>query len=151
MTYTVPLPGIDNQYYLVGTQTLLEEYRTFHTLSEFQIALAWIGLRQELRVAVMAQRPVCFPLDCLYIDWNSTPRDDAEWAQRMMLHLAEVLNYCYGTAAKIETYKILTARSQEWRELKPPSFTPLFSQPSDETTRFPRCEFVNDAVGKKYL
>jgi hypothetical protein len=96
----------------------------------------------------MAQRPAQFPLDCFQIDWALTPKDDAEWANRMVHHLAEALNHCCGTAVDVATYKKLTARSQEWRELKSQIFIPLFSELPTVNSRFPRCEFVNDSVGE---
>ena len=143
--------GINNQCHLLGTQALLNEYKSERKLSKFQTALAWIGLRQELRIAILAQRPVQFPLDCFSHDLSSPPIDDGEWANRMVYILAEVQSsYCEGRIHSL-AYNALVSKCQSWADSLPRSFAPIYARPATESNSFPRFDFLNDAVGTNYL
>ncbi|KAJ5691863.1 hypothetical protein N7462_001286 [Penicillium macrosclerotiorum] len=135
-----PLRQITNKSTLFAEEPLVAEYALadifFPTpLTPFNVALLWIGLRQELRVAVLGQRIARFPTDCLHVDWHMPPTDDGDWANRMVLNLVAVLQYCYNSPRDVELYKLLTERCQIWRESNPHSFTPMFLEPAGGTSR----------------
>jgi hypothetical protein len=117
-------------------------------LSPFQIAAAWVGLRQEIRIAFMAQSHVNFPLNCFTVDYSGNPKDGGDWANHMVYLLAETLNACCGQSLLTqEVYELLVARAKDWMYKRPPDFAPVFFQNAAPTMKFPQCEYVNDVAG----
>lgn len=120
-------------------------------MTDLQRAVAWVGLRQEIRIAFVCQRAVNFALQCFAVDWTTRPRTDGDWANRIVLHLAEVLNHCFGSdSSSLESHEKLVARGQTWERMLPPSFTPLYTI-NDHASfpgRFPGNVYLNDAVSK---
>jgi hypothetical protein len=134
---------------LLGTQALLHAYQDIECLSPFQKSAAWVGLRQEIRVAFLAQSSVTFPLSCFAVDFSSPPEDGGDWANKMVYHLGDTLNHCCGVLSlTLETHKMLVARGKAWIDMRPTAFDPVFYQKAQVGTRFPVYEYTNDAAGK---
>jgi hypothetical protein len=69
----------------------------------------------------------------------------------MVYHLGETLNYCCGVRSlTLEDHKILVARGKAWVDIRPTALGPVFYQKPESGSRFPVCEYTNDAAGKAH-
>ncbi|KAJ5092551.1 hypothetical protein NUU61_007421 [Penicillium alfredii] len=133
----VPLVGIDDETYLRGTQVFLEaQAGTAVRGRGLQNAAYWVGIRQEFHTAFIKQRAFRFNLSCCNYTTYKTlePADDFTWANRVILHCAEALTYCYrGDDHNAEQYDRLWDYNQKWYASKPPTFEPIYYQPPDHS------------------
>lgn len=99
-------------------------------------AAFWVGLRQEIYSAVMNQAPVRINLVHSLVDRSLLPTDDFGWANRAVVHCADVLNFCFGDGAQgalgraggIEWWCELDEYNRRWTESLPGSFTPIYQR-----------------------
>ncbi|CEI60075.1 unnamed protein product [Fusarium venenatum] len=91
----VPLIGTDHEGHLLGIQLFMNTCKST-TPSSLRLASFWIGMRQEVTMSFASQRPVKIRLDHEFMDRSLSPADDDTWANRIVLHSADVINYCFG-------------------------------------------------------
>ncbi|KAH8199397.1 hypothetical protein TruAng_006441 [Truncatella angustata] len=110
--------------------------------------MIWASLRLRLYFAVLNHEP-----DAVSLNVNNTTddpfivkRDDHYWARRMILHLHNVVNYCFGPEKNIAAYQVLVEYSQEWVASKPASFDPILIPADDSSSEFPGIFVLNDAA-----
>ncbi|OQE14682.1 hypothetical protein PENFLA_c036G00110 [Penicillium flavigenum] len=108
------------------------------------------------------------------------PADDYVWADRLVIHCADVLQYCYGSEGqhlpgdhqfhtsstgiihpfpaserRIARYDELVAFETFWTELSPPSFKPMYAREADRSRGkvFPELWYLNNChiAGLQFL
>ncbi|KAK9318765.1 hypothetical protein V1517DRAFT_334672 [Lipomyces orientalis] len=124
--------------------------------SSMRSAAFIVHLRQDIFVAFMTSTTVPpLPEDC-DIDRSLDVADDWVWTLRMIIHTADVVNYCNGDEPKtVANWEALMTYTEKWRELQPISFMPLFYLPEDSTNldrMFPTIRLLNDChiAGHQY-
>jgi len=92
----------------------------------------WVGLRQEIYVAVMKREPVRLQLAqtlTSHLNKMCGEIDDHTWANRAVVHCAEVLNFCYSkTDVSSSQWHRLYSWNKQWPQLLPSSFVPVYQQ-----------------------
>jgi hypothetical protein len=120
--------------------------------SELRQACFWIGLRQEIVMAFVNQRPVKIKLDQSFIDRSLGSANDDTWANRIIVHCAEVVNYCFsdGDQTNPRQYQALKNYDESWLLARPLSFLPLgYCEPDLSAGEvLPQILYLNHAVGK---
>lgn len=108
----------------------------------------WLLLQQETYDAIMNQGPLKLDLDndlFLAIKCSS----EFSWARRMTVHLATVVQFCFGGDTNLKTYQQLVEFTQLWLDSGQVSLmSPLFDQPQRGDSIFPEIHVVglDDAV-----
>lgn len=89
----------------------------------------WVGLRQEIYVAVVTQREVRLRLVGSLVDplRSFEATDDHTWANRAVLHCAEVLNFVYGPHSPHRRDE-LRRWNELWEHSLPKSYDPIFQE-----------------------
>lgn len=103
-------------------------------------------------MAFIQQREIQFDLGCFQDSVYKTlePTDDSTWANRVILHCAEVLSFCYGfEGTSLQKYEELSAFGHEWLARKPQSFMPMFCSAPNASTDglFPIIWYSDDCHG----
>ncbi|KAB8237441.1 uncharacterized protein BDW43DRAFT_297746 [Aspergillus alliaceus] len=147
-----PLVGVDDETYLRGVQVFLDAQAAAAVRSGgLRLASFWVGVRQEFHTSFIKQR--VFQLDLSHYD-NTTYRlleqaDDPTWANRVILHCAHTLIYCYGTRSHtLKEYGQLWDYSQEWQRMVPPTFNPIYSRQPERSKGevFPELWYLDDCI-----
>jgi hypothetical protein len=111
----------------------------------------WVGLRQEIYIAFVNQRPVKTNLDYSFIDQSFDLADDNTWANRIIVNCAKITQFCFNEGDYGPySYQGLLDYDTEWLDSRPPSFLPLSFQPPDPSRGevFPEIIYLNHAVGQ---
>ncbi|RMZ89649.1 hypothetical protein DV736_g3128, partial [Chaetothyriales sp. CBS 134916] len=149
-------------------------------LKKFRHACFRVALRQETTTAFLKQHPIFTSLPATWtlfsiFDTPSTRNDDPDFihSDRHLLHCAQVLEYCFGTASAsrassprpapfpnttsfIERYHELKEYQRNWRKGEPYSFQPIHYLSSISTpTSFtlPQIWYISEIhmLGLSYL
>jgi hypothetical protein len=97
-------------------------------------AAFWVGLRQEIYVATVTQKSVKINLEHCLVDRTVKPASDFEWANRAVVHYADVLNCCFGAeGVALSRWMELNEYSEKWQKSKPSSFTPIYYKQADSS------------------
>ncbi|KAF6841054.1 hypothetical protein CMUS01_03653 [Colletotrichum musicola] len=151
----VPLVGTDHEGHLLGIQLFVN---TQHddgaepgaaAPSPLRQASFWVGLRQEITMAFATQRPIKVRLDHLHIDRSFSPADDDCWANRVVVHCAEVVQFCFGEVLDRQAeYRRLVEYDRCWLRARPPSWLPIAYRAPDPSAgrAFPEVFYINHAV-----
>ncbi|KAI6764046.1 hypothetical protein HG530_007835 [Fusarium avenaceum] len=145
----VPLIGTDHEGHLLGIQLFMNTYDSRVTPSSLRLASFWIGMRQEVTMSFASQRPVKIKLDHEFIDRSFLPADDDTWANRIVVHSAEVINYCFGSSGPNRVhYQELVDYDQAWLRARPVSWLPIAYSAPDKSLdeAFPHIIYLNHAV-----
>lgn len=143
----MPVSGTDTQSHLLGTHVFISAQNHVVLTGGLREAAFWVGLRQEIYVAFVNQRSVIPALEHLQLDRSFDPADDATWANRIIVHCAEVLRYCFGTDdLTASRYTELLGYSGQWISAKPLSFTPIFRKPPGPGGVFEEIWLASDAI-----
>jgi len=142
--------GTDNHAYLLSIVAFVKGGNRFLIPGSLSAACFWVGLRQEIYSAMMNQRPVWINLGNGLVDRSLEPAEDHTWANRAVVHCADVLNFCFGDSAQhaASRWKELDEYSRRWTSAVPPSFRPLY-QDTTGTQAFPEIWHQNSchAIG----
>lgn len=114
-------------------------------------AAFWIGLRQEVTMAFASQRSIKISLSHPFIDQSFTDASDDVWANRIIVHCANVIEFCFGGSdQKASEYHALKEYDDGWLRSRPSSFLPLVYGPADPSSgnQFPQIVYMNHAVGE---
>ena len=90
-------------------------------------------------------------LDRCNIDRSFDPTDDCTWANRIVVHCAEVLNFCLGdNDDSVGRWAELKDYNQQWVKAVSRSFSPIYFQdPKREKGEvFPQIWHIGDSHGK---
>ncbi|TIC89685.1 hypothetical protein CH35J_012654 [Colletotrichum higginsianum] len=146
----VPLIGTDHEGHLLGIQLFMNTQNASSTApSPLRQASFWVGLRQEITMAFATQRPIKVKLDHLFIDRSLSPADDDCWANRIVVHCAEVVQFCFGdVASRKAEYERLVEYDYRWLRARPLSWLPIaYSEPDPALDAvFPQIFYINHAV-----
>jgi len=151
----VPLSGADTQSHLLGTHIFLQAQESHTMTGGLRQAAYWVALRQEIYIAFVSQRSIVPTLEHCAVERSLEPGDDCAWANRIIVHCAHVIKYCFGDASKTTLlYDSLVEYCERWMAFKPPSFDPMFlreptSSDGDGGGKdkiFPEIWLLNDAV-----
>lgn len=149
----VPLIGTDHEGHLLGIQLFMNTCDSTTAPSSLRLASFWIGMRQEVTMSYASQRPVKIKLDHEFIDRSFSPADDDTWANRIVVHSADVINYCFGNSGPNRLrYQELIDYDQAWLRARPVSWLPIaYSAPNESSGEaFPHIIYLNHAVGLLY-
>ncbi|KAI9820798.1 MAG: hypothetical protein M1827_005169 [Pycnora praestabilis] len=144
----VPLSGADTQSHLLGTHVFISAQERSAAAGSLRQAAFWVGLRQEIYIAFVNQRSIQPALEHCNIDRSFEPTDDCTWANRIVVHCAEVLRFCFGEGEHTTVrWADLMQYLQQWSDLKPSSFTPIFYRESDYSKGqvFPELWYLGDS------
>lgn len=99
----MPFIGEDTENALDGIQVFLNpEAISATTDTSLRHAAYLVALRQEILTALFKQRPFRLPLDPCHPYRSFEPASDYVWANRLVLHCADVLQYCFGSEQEIK-------------------------------------------------
>jgi hypothetical protein len=125
---------LDSQCHRLGIQVFVSARDPMSGgLSE---AAFWVGLRQEIYSALMKHQSTQLNLDHCSIDHSLGPTDDYGWANRAIIHCADVLNCCFGEAGvAMRRWEELKLYEEQWEQENPASFTPMYYRAPDRSKR----------------
>jgi len=145
----VPLSGqspSDQSSHLLGAHAFIMAQERASVAGGLRHAAFWVGLRQEIYVAFVNQRPI-IPLEHCNIDRSLEPAPDYTWSCRMVVLCADVIRWCFGSKDHcLATYTALADQVEQWNNSKPCSFTPIYQQAAGVDQIFPQLWFVGDEV-----
>lgn len=172
--------GEDTESALRGIQIFLDAQAISAVAgSGLRHAAYWIALRQEIITAFSKQRAFRLPLGPCEPYRSFEPADDYVWADRLVIHCADVLQYCFGsdeedlprgqlqasstgilhpipaTDMRVARYEELVTFETIWAELGPPSFKPIYTREPDRRRGevFPELWYLNNChvAGLQFL
>ncbi|KAJ9482353.1 hypothetical protein VN97_g11080 [Penicillium thymicola] len=177
----VPSIGQDTESALRGIKIFIDA-QADSAVADYGLrhAAYWISLRQEIITAFSKQRTFRLPLGPCEPYRSFEPADDYIWADRLVIHCADVLIYCYGSEEqqlpgdhqfhtsstgiihsdpvherRIARYDELVAFGTFWSELGPPSFKPMYAREADRSRGevFPELWYLNNChiAGLQFL
>ncbi len=150
MSPVVPLLGNDYESHLLGIQVFMNTYGPTVVASDLRKASFWVGLRQEVTMALSSQRPIKISLRHSFIDQSLTDASDDMWANRIIVHCADVVQFCFGDDnQKTDDYRRLLKYDDDWLHSRPPSFLPVAFSAADSGIgeAFPRIMYLSHSVG----
>lgn len=141
--------GIDAHSYLLGIHAFVHGGARYLKPGSLSAASFWVGLRQEIYSAVMNQQPVRINLVHSLVDRTLGEADDYAWANRAVVHCADVLNFCFGDPGRqpVKWWTELERWNGQWNRRRPPSFTPIFSKERGEGDAFPEIWYQSSCHG----
>ncbi|KAK5628751.1 hypothetical protein RRF57_004466 [Xylaria bambusicola] len=121
------LTGQDNYSHLLGIHVFANAGDRYMLPGSLSAAAFWVGLRQEIYIAILTQQCVKLNLDDVIVDRSLKPADDYTWSNRAIVLLADVLNSCFGdTPLTTQRWIVLNEAVESWTRARPPSFNPYF-------------------------
>ena len=150
----VPLSGkvhTDGAGHLIGAHAFVSAQEMSAVSGGLRLAAFWVGLRQEIYVAFVNQKPISFPLQYCNVDRSFGAADEGMWANRIIFHCAETIQWCFG----LLEHERSTAQFQEllsyaltWLKLIPPCYTPIYYRDAhaDTDAVFPEIMYLSDAA-----
>lgn len=90
-------------------------------------------------------------LDRCNIDRSLDPTDDCTWANRIVVHCAEVINFCFSDDDHtVRRWAELKEYNQQWVKAVPGSFSPIYFQEAERESGevFPQIWHIGDSHGK---
>lgn len=120
-----------------------------YSTSEVSQLLIRSGLRQDIHTSFFRQEAVTSLLDSIVLDRTLGPANDFMWADRMLVHLGDILRFCFGAVDSSPLrWTQLMEYSQQWWERRPGSFAPLYYKDPDPAKLFPEIWLTSDCHGK---
>ncbi|KAI9655535.1 MAG: hypothetical protein M1821_005328 [Bathelium mastoideum] len=142
----VPITGDDLRYHLHGTQAIVraqeQQFRQEWRPSGLREAGHWAAYRQDIYMALSCHRPM--QLSRMHVEVPISDTDEGSWANLAVLLCGDVLQFAYGKLPnKNDAYSMLWHRNEDWRNEKPESFEPFYSEYSEDGT-LPKIKFFAD-------
>lgn len=140
--------------YEIETRAVSNALNRVRKPNTFQKAMFWTILKQEIEISLRSQSRIKISLDFKFLDRSVNQSDDVTWANRIILLLAEVINFCFTTSCSdtVCRHRELKRHTSEWYEAKPVSFEPFFRSASparDEIDNvLPHLYYSSNAAGK---
>lgn len=106
--------------------------------------IVWAALRQEIFLAIMNQEPACINPDQENLRHSANIPEDEAWTNRVLLHLADTVSFCFGDNRSPAVYDQLVSYSVTWERSKSVSFTPIYFQQPSPGEIFPQIWFLNN-------
>jgi hypothetical protein len=132
------LTGQDTYSHLLGIQTFVNIGDRYMVPGSLRAASFWVGLRQEIYIAILTQQPVKLNLNNSLVDRSLAPADDYAWSNRAIILLADVLNSCFGdTPLTTQRWTSLNDAAERWTSARPASFDPFFYRERTGIMAFP--------------
>ncbi|KAK4130371.1 hypothetical protein BT67DRAFT_391309 [Trichocladium antarcticum] len=111
----------------------------------------WVGLRQEIYIAVRKGQQVGMNLAYQLVDRSLGTTDDYTWANRAVVHCADVLNFCFGSdRGQLRRWNELDGWNQDWTNGRPDSFDPIFRQ-DQGSAPFPEIWYHRSCQGRSVI
>ncbi|KAI1494194.1 hypothetical protein F5X96DRAFT_618617 [Biscogniauxia mediterranea] len=130
--------GQDNHSHLLGIHAFVNVGDQHMVPGSLSAASFWVGLRQEIYIAVITQQPVKVSLNHYIVDRSFEPTDDYTWSNRAIIILADVLNFCFGEEVlTVGRWSALNKACEKWSVTRPMSFNPFFYKERTGTEAFP--------------
>ncbi|KAK2070406.1 hypothetical protein P8C59_004897 [Phyllachora maydis] len=128
--------GTDYKSYLSVTHAFVERASDSLVPGTLSAACFWVGLRQEIYKAMMGQTAVRMSLHHALADRSLADADDCTWANRAVVHCADVLNHCFGHQAdrwaqRFQRWGELKRWNESWHERLPPSCLPIYCEEAE--------------------
>ncbi|KAF5547480.1 hypothetical protein FPHYL_10220 [Fusarium phyllophilum] len=117
---SIPSPSI-------GQANTMNEPAGLFEQEDLPEAAWWANLRLEAYLAIVSQSPFPSYLDSPYAERNNSPVDDRDWTNLMLLHLTDIIRYCFSDNKDTEHYAALLKDIATWLETKPDSFDPIYT------------------------
>ncbi|KAI1136259.1 hypothetical protein F5Y05DRAFT_405520 [Hypoxylon sp. FL0543] len=134
----VPTTGQDNYSHLLGIHAFVNVGDQYMVPGSLSAASFWVGLRQEIYIAVTTQQPVKLSLNHFVVDRSFGPADDYTWSNRAIVLIADVLNFCFAeNAFTVGRWNALDEACKKWSATRPQSFNPFFYREPTASTTFP--------------
>lgn len=135
--FTVQLTGEDAHGHLLGIHAFVGAGNRYMIPDSLSAACFWVGLRQEIYSAVINHKVVRMSLNQGIVDRGTGLADDETWANRAVVHCADVLNFCFGEAAgDAVRWRELENATKEWKAALPPTYTPIYFRDREEPEAF---------------
>jgi hypothetical protein len=90
------VPDSDLQGHMLGIQVFVGALDPLIMRGGLSEAAFWAGLRHEIYVATVKHKPLKIDLEHNIVDRSVEPDGDFGWANRAVVHYANVLNCCFG-------------------------------------------------------
>ncbi|KAI1122668.1 hypothetical protein F5Y10DRAFT_286960 [Nemania abortiva] len=132
------LTGQDNYSHLLGIHAFVNAGDQYMIPGSLSAASFWVGLRQEIYIAILTQQRVKLNLDDCIVDRSLEPAEDYTWSNRAIILLADILNSCFGDIPlTIRRWNALNDAAESWTRARPPSFNPFFYREGTGSGAFP--------------
>jgi hypothetical protein len=139
--------GKDYNTYLTGVQSIVQAPNSRLVPGSLSAAAFWVALRMDIYSAVTNHRAMTISLDHDHIDQSFNPADDHTWANRAVVHCAEVLNFCFGDDNRWGRWEQLYRWNQQWEKSLPLTCRPIFYQ-GDTGAPFPEIWYHSGCHGR---
>jgi hypothetical protein len=148
MLGTVQTIGQDTHGHLLGIHAFVNAGDGYMIPGSLGAACFWVGLRQEIYSAVINHQMVRMNLDHTIVDRGIEPADDDTWANRAVVHCADVLNYCFGDLGPTaKRWRELEGWNREWAESVPSTYSPIFFRDRPKDGSFPEIWYHRSCQG----
>ncbi|KAI8950039.1 hypothetical protein F4801DRAFT_550749 [Xylaria longipes] len=132
------LTGQDNYSHLLGIHAFVNAGDQYMAPGSLSAASFWVGLRQEIYIAILTQQRVKLNLDNCIVDRSLEPTEDYTWSNRAIILLADILNACFGDCPlTTQRWTALNDAAESWTRARPPSFNPFFYREVTGSGSFP--------------
>lgn len=129
------MPETNSEGHRLGIQVFVDA-RDPHTRGGLSEAAFWVGLRQEIYSALMRHESIQIKLEHYIVDRSVSPTSDYGWANRAVVHCADVLNCCFGKLGVSNTiWRDLVVYNESWEKAKSPGFTPVYFKEPDRAKK----------------
>jgi hypothetical protein len=153
--HTGPFMGEGTEHALDGIQVFSNpEAISATTVTSLHHVAYLVALRQEILAAFTKQRPFRLPLEPFHSYRTFEPASDYVWANRLVLHCADVLQYCFGAEMGIKNQEStdVTAITSGilLSEGAHTATSATDSSPSDRITRYDELIFFETRWAESY-
>lgn len=148
------MPETNSQGHLLGIQVFVGARDPYASGGGLGEAAFWVGLRQEIYSAMMNHKAIQLNLEHCIVDRSIEPAPDWIWANRAVVHCADVLNCCFGELGVSNVgWRELKEYNRQWNAAKPAPFTPVYYRSPDRVKReaFPEIWYFLPCHSQYYI
>ncbi|KAF5601195.1 hypothetical protein FPCIR_2377 [Fusarium pseudocircinatum] len=129
-----------------GQANTTNEPRKLFEQESLPEAAWWANLRLEAYLAIVNQAPFPSYLDSARGERKAALVDDKDWANLMILHLTDIIQYCFSDNKNTEHYAALLKDITIWSVTKPDSFDPIYTSNHSEKQVLPDVWLYSEPV-----